>query len=63
MSFCSSPPKFSSAYSHAARKFHIAPPELLGSGVMTSTPSFIRSSQSSMPFSLPFLTKKTIVDV
>ena len=39
--------------------FHCAPPEVKGLGVMTSTSSRMRSSQSAMPLGLPGRTTKT----
>ena len=57
------PPKWSRPQLQAARKFQQAPPLLFGSGVMTLTPGFTRSSQSRIPFGFPLRTRKTMVDV
>src|ERR1017187_2305396 len=40
-----------------------SPPEVLGWGVITTTPGLMRSGQSWMPLGLPLRTRKTMVDV
>ena len=42
--------------------FHWAPPEVNGLGVITSTPSFRRSSQVWMPSGFPSRTTKTTTE-
>src|SRR5205814_7288912 len=48
---------------HAARKFHRAPPDVFGLGVMTETSLRTRSLQSLTALGFPFRTRKTIDDV
>ena len=43
--------------------FHCAPPEVNGFGVITSTPSLIRSSQVLMFFGLPLRTANTTTEL
>ena len=43
--------------------FHLAPPEVNGLGVMTSTPGLSRSSQVLMPLGLPLRTAKTTTEL
>ena len=42
--------------------FHCAAPEVNGFGVMTSTPSWVRSSQVVMPLGLPLRVMKTTTE-
>ena len=43
--------------------FHFAPPEVNGLGVITSTPSLVRSSQSLMFFGLPLRVASTTTEL
>jgi hypothetical protein len=48
---------------HALKKLRYPLPEVLGLGVMTSTPGLTRSGQSRMPLGFPLRTTNTMVEV
>src|SRR3954468_13369406 len=48
---------------YAAIRFHLAPPEVNGFGVMTSTPGLTMSSQDLIPFGLPLRTASTTTEL
>src|SRR6516162_9522779 len=57
----SEPPRFRTL-PQAARKLNLPFPDVLGLGVMISTPGLTRSGQSLIPLGLPLRTTNTIVE-